>query len=63
MSFQSAFIRYLHLEIGSDSALLSVNISNYLTKRDYGLANYSSDSVCIDDLFGWKEKVAKGKCR
>ena len=40
----------------------SVNISDYLSKRDYGLANYSFDIVCIDNMFGWKE-ITGGKCR
>ena len=33
----------------------SVNISIYLSKRDYGLANYSSDIVCTGDMFEWEE--------
>ena len=40
----------------------SVNISDYLSKRDYGLANYSFDIVCIDNMFGGKE-ITGGKCR
>ena len=40
----------------------SVNISNYLSKRDYGLANYSSDIVCNSDVFEWEE-ITWGKVR
>ena len=50
------------LNIRAHFIACSVNISDYLSKRDYGLANYSFDIVCIDNMFGGKE-ITGGKCR